>query len=274
MVFWLILELGKVWGDDFMENGLEIANLHAGINGKQILNGVDLTIRQGEVHAIMGPNGSGKSTLSNVIMGNPKYAVTEGAIRFDGKDLLEMKPEQRAQAGLYLSFQYPFEIQGLNFSRFLHAAYKAQYPLEPLSPVKFREILKEAGSKLGMSADFIERELNVGFSGGEKKRAEILQMMVLRPKIAIMDETDSGLDIDSLKLVSQAVQGMRSPKFGALIITHYKRILNYLKPDFVHVMYRGKIIRSGGPELAGHLEERGYAQILKDAGVKILEAVE
>lgn len=254
-----------------MKNELEIRGLHAGIEGKQILNGVDLTIRQGEVHAIMGPNGSGKSTLSNVIMGNPKYSVTKGTIRFAGKDLLAMKPEERAQAGLFLSFQYPFEIQGLSFSRFLHAAYKAQHPLEPLNPVKFREKLKEAGAKLGMGADFIERELNVGFSGGEKKRAEILQMMVLNPRIAIMDETDSGLDIDSLKLVSQTVQGMRSPQFGALVITHYKRILNYLKPDFVHVMYNGKIIRSGGPELAGHLEEKGYAQILKDAGVRLIE---
>ena len=253
---------------------LEIKNLHAGIEDKEILCGVDLTIRQGEVHAIMGPNGSGKSTLSNVIMGSPKYAVTQGSVKFGGKDLLAMKPEERAQSGLFLSFQYPFEIAGLTFSRFLHAAHKAQHPLETLSPVKFREKLKEAGARLGMGADFIERELNVGFSGGEKKRAEILQMMVLQPKIAIMDETDSGLDIDSLKLVSQAVQGMRSPQFGALLITHYKRILNYLRPDFVHVMYNGKIIKSGGPELAEHLEEKGYTGILKAAGVKLIETVE
>ncbi len=257
-----------------MKKELEIKGLYAGIEGKEILQGVDLAIRQGEVHAIMGPNGSGKSTLSNVIMGNPKYTVTKGAVKFGGKDMLALKPEQRAHEGLFLSFQYPFEISGLSFSKFLHAAYKARYPLEPLSPVKFREKLKEAGAKLGMGADFIERELNVGFSGGEKKRAEILQMLILKPELAIMDETDSGLDIDSLKLVSQTVQQMRSPQFGALVITHYKRILNYLKPDFVHVMYRGKIVKSGGPELAEHLEEKGYAGILKAAGVNVIEAVE
>ncbi len=259
-----------------MKNGieLEIRDLHAGIEGKEILMGVDLTVRQGEVHAIMGPNGSGKSTLANTIMGSPKYEVTTGTVRLGGKDLLAMKPEERAREGLFLSFQYPFEIAGLPFSRFLQAAYKAQHPLEVMGPVKFREKLKETGSKLGIGQDFIERELNVGFSGGEKKRAEILQMMVLRPKIAIMDETDSGLDIDSLKLVADAVNRMRSPEFGALVITHYKRILNYLKPDFVHVMYRGRIVKSGGTELAEHLEEKGYAEILKEAGVKIIEAVE
>ena len=253
---------------------LEIVDLHAGIEGKEILRGVSLTAKQGEVHAIMGPNGSGKSTLANLIMGNPKYTVSKGGVKFGGKDLLAMKPEQRAQQGLFLSFQYPFEISGLSFSRFLLAAYKAQHPLEAMSPVKFREKLGEAGARLGMGKDFIERELNVGFSGGEKKRAEILQMMVLNPRIAIMDETDSGLDIDSLKLVAGAVQGMRSPTFGALVITHYKRILNYLKPDFVHVMYGGRIVKSGGPELAEHLEEKGYAQILRAAGVDAIKVVE
>lgn len=257
-----------------MKQELVIKDLHAGVEGKEILKGVDLRVKQGEVHALMGPNGSGKSTLSNVVMGNPKYAVTKGSVAVGGKDILGMRPDERAKLGLFLSFQYPLEIHGLTFSRFLQAAYKAQHPLEAMNPIKFREKLKEAGVKLGMGSDFIERELNVGFSGGEKKRAEILQMMVLKPKIAIMDETDSGLDIDSLKLVAGAVNSTRSPEFGALVITHYKRILSYLKPDFVHVMYKGQIVKSGGPEMADELEEKGYAGMLKGIGVKVLEAIE
>ncbi len=247
---------------------LKIRDLYAGIEGKEILKGVNLSVKQGEVHAIMGPNGSGKSTLSGVIMGNPRYEIAKGSIEFDGKSILELEPNERAKKGLFLSFQYPLEIQGLTFSRFLHAAYKNQYPLEAMSVVQFRKKLQETAKELEISEDFIERELNVGFSGGEKKRAEIIQMKILKPKIAIMDETDSGLDIDSLKLVSKAVNNMRSPQFGAIVITHYKRILNYLKPDFVHVMHNGKIIKSGGIELADRLEEKGYAQLLKDAGIK------
>ncbi len=252
-----------------MAKELVITDLHAGIEGKEILKGVSIRARQGEVHAIMGPNGSGKSTLSNVILGHPKYAVTKGDIVFDGKSILGMSPDERAKAGLFLSFQYPFEIAGLSFSKFLHAAYKAQHPLDTTSVVKFREKIKEASKELRMSPDFAERELNVGFSGGEKKRAEILQMMVLKPKMAIMDETDSGLDIDSLKLVAEAVERMRSDDFGAIVITHYKRILNYLKPDFVHVMYEGRIVKSGGKELAEELEEKGYSKMLKDKDIRL-----
>ncbi len=228
-------------------------------------------MRQGEVHAIMGPNGSGKSTLSNVIMGNPTYKVTKGDILFNGKSILAMPPEERARLGLFLSFQYPFEIPGLSFSRFLHAAYKANHPLEAISVVKFRQMLKEASQKLEIKEDVMDRELNVGFSGGEKKRAEILQMLMLKPKIAILDETDSGLDIDSLKLVSKTVNEMKGKDFGALVVTHYKRILTHLKPDKVHVMHAGKIITSGGMELAEQLEEKGYTGLLRENGIKVLE---
>ncbi|HLC92982.1 MAG TPA: Fe-S cluster assembly ATPase SufC [archaeon] len=248
---------------------LTVENLHAGIEGKKILKGVNFRARTGEVHAIMGPNGSGKSTLSSVIMGHPKYSVESGDIKFNGKSIMAASPDERAKKGLFLSFQYPFEIAGMPFVKFLHAAYKAHYPLDTMSIVKFREKIKEAAKELHMGEDFIERELNVGFSGGEKKRAEILQMMLLKPKIAILDETDSGLDIDSLKLVANAVDRMRSKDFGAVVITHYQRILNYLKPDFVHIMHDGKIIKSGGIEIAEELEKKGYADILKEAGVKV-----
>ena len=250
---------------------LDIRNLHARAAEKEILKGVNITVRQGEVHAIMGPNGSGKSTLSNVIMGSPEYEVTEGTITFNGKDILAMKPDERAKAGLFMSFQYPFEIQGLSFVKFLHAAYRAHNPLQAMTLMQFRNKVKEAAEKLGMQGDFMERQLNVGFSGGEKKRAEILQMLILKPKIAVLDETDSGLDIDSLKTVATAVNEMRSPEFGAVVITHYKRILNYVKPDYVHVMHDGRIIASGGHELAGELEEKGYSEILKEKGFKIME---
>tara|TARA_Y100000310_G_scaffold345864_1_gene471809 strand:- start:5286 stop:6059 length:774 start_codon:yes stop_codon:yes gene_type:complete len=250
---------------------LKIENLHSKVNKKELLKGINLKVSQGEIHAIMGPNGSGKSTLSNVIMGNPKYKISKGKISFDNKNLAELSPDEIAKLGLFLSFQYPFEIQGLSFSKFLHAAYKNQHPLETMSIMKFRKLLVETAHKLEIESDFIDRELNVSFSGGEKKRAEILQMLVLKPKIAILDETDSGLDIDSLKLVSEAVNDCRSKDFGAIVITHYKRILNHLKPDFVHVMYDGKIIKSGGVELAEELEEKGYSEILKKAGVNILE---
>ena len=257
-----------------MASSLEIKNICAKVDSTEILKGINLKVKQGEIHAIMGPNGSGKSTLSNVIMGSPKYEVTKGSIEFDKKNILELKPNERAKRGLFLSFQYPFEIQGLTFSKFLHAAYKNHYPLDAMSLVQFRKKLKEAAKELDIGEDFIDRELNVGFSGGEKKRAEILQMKILKPKIAILDETDSGLDIDSLKLVANNVNKMRSKDFGAIVITHYKRILNYLKPDFVHIMYDGKIVKSGGIELADELEEKGYSGMLKEAGVKILEVKE
>ncbi|MBI4210420.1 MAG: Fe-S cluster assembly ATPase SufC [Candidatus Diapherotrites archaeon] len=245
---------------------LEIKGLHAGIEGKEILKGVNLSAKQGEVHAIMGPNGSGKSTLSSVIMGHPKYAVTKGDVLFNGKSVLGMPADERAKMGLFMSFQYPFEISGLTFGRFLYATYKARNPLNTMSIIQFRQKVKEAAKSLKMGEDFIERELNVGFSGGEKKRAEILQMLLLKPKIAIMDETDSGLDIDSLKLVSETVSGMRSKDFGALVITHYKRILTHLKPDFVHIMHDGRIIKSGGHQIAEELEEKGYTEIIKEFG--------
>ncbi len=251
-----------------MDEYLEIKGVHASVEGKEILKGIDFRAGVGEIHAIMGPNGSGKSTLANVIMGHPKYNVTAGEIKFCGKNILSIQPDERAKAGLFLSFQYPFEIQGLSFLKFLHAAYKAQNPLDTGGLIKFRQKIKEAAQELNMGEEVIERELNVGFSGGEKKRAEILQMMVLRPKMAILDETDSGLDIDSLKLVSEAVNRMRSKDFGAVVITHYKRILNHLKPDYIHVMHDGRIIGSGGIELADRLEEKGYAGILREAGVK------
>jgi Fe-S cluster assembly ATP-binding protein len=246
-----------------MTHTLEIKNLHAGIEGKEIIKGMNLTAKTGEIHAIMGPNGTGKSTLANIIMGNPKYTIYSGEIIFDGKNINELQPHERAKLGLFMSFQYPFEIPGLTFSKFLYAAYKAQNPLSTDTIIKFREKIKEAAKILEMKDDFIERELNVGFSGGEKKRAEILQLMILKPKIAILDETDSGLDIDSLKLVAQSIQKMRNPEFGAIIITHYKRILNHLKPDKVHIMSHGKIIKSGGIELADELEEKGYTGIIQ-----------
>ncbi|MCH7902201.1 Fe-S cluster assembly ATPase SufC [archaeon] len=252
----------------------KIKNLEVSLENKKILKGINLTIKKGEVVFLMGPNGSGKSTLGNTIMGNPDYKVDKGSISLLSKSILKFSPDKRAKLGLFLSFQYPLEIQGLTFSKFLHAAYKNHYPLDAMSLVQFRKKLKEAAKELEISEDFIDRELNVGFSGGEKKRAEILQMKVLKPKIAILDETDSGLDIDSLKLVANNVDRMRSKDFGAIVITHYKRILNYLKPDFVHIMYDGKIVKSGGIELADELEEKGYSGMLKEAGVKMLEVKE
>lgn len=257
-----------------MNGILEIKDLHATIKGKPILKGLNLTIRPGEVHAIMGPNGSGKSTLSYVIMGHPHYEVTGGSVTFDGKDVLSMEPDARAKLGLFLSFQYPFEIPGLSFSKFLYQSYKQVHPEPKVSILDFQKIIKSKVNELSMKEDFTKRDLNVGFSGGEKKRAEILQMMVLKPTMAILDETDSGLDIDSLKLVSEAVNKMKSPTFSALVITHYKRILNYLQPDFVHVLVDGKIIESGDKTLADQLEEKGYKWLLKEKGLDESLAIE
>ncbi|MBS3061109.1 MAG: Fe-S cluster assembly ATPase SufC [Candidatus Diapherotrites archaeon] len=246
---------------------LSVKDLHAQIDGKNILNGIDLSVKKGEVHAIMGPNGSGKSTLSNVIMGHPKFVVTKGSISFEGKDVLELSPDKRSRLGLFLSFQYPFEVQGLGFSKFLFSAYKARFPNKKISVLDFQKLLKSKAEALHMTPEFTKRELNVGFSGGEKKRAEILQLMMLEPKLAILDETDSGLDIDSLKLVAESVNRLRGPDFSAIVITHYKRILNYLKPDVVHVLSEGRIVASGDMSLADELEANGYKTVLQKSAM-------
>lgn len=234
---------------------LEIKDLHVSIDGKPILKGVSLSVKKGEVHALMGPNGSGKSTLSHALLGHPRYRIDSGQVLFDGRNLLEMKPHERAQLGLFLAFQYPMEIQGVGLAQFLFNAFRKNS--KETSPAEFRKLLEENLAVLDLDRAFVDRQLNVGFSGGEKKRAEILQMLMLKPQVAVLDETDSGLDIDSLKYVATAVDRMRS-SMAALVITHYQRILNYLRPDFVHVLVDGRIAVSGGAELAGELEHRGY----------------
>lgn len=248
-----------------MGTTLEIRNLHAQVEetGQVILRGVNLTVRQGEIHALMGPNGSGKSTLANVLMGNPQYEITEGEILFDGEDLLEMEADERSRAGLFLAFQYPVSIPGVTLANFLrhaiNARLKAEDPESKGIPVpQFVRLMREKMNSLGIDQSFAGRYLNEGFSGGEKKRAEVLQMAVLEPKIAIMDETDSGLDIDALRVVAEGVNKLTGPNMGTLLITHYQRMLNYIKPHYVHVMLDGKIAESGGPELALQLEENGY----------------
>lgn len=242
---------------------LEIRNLHAGIEGKEILKGVNLTIRKGEVHALMGPNGTGKSTLAYALMGHPNYEITAGEVWFKGQNILELEPDQRSHLGLFLAFQYPVAIPGVSVANFLRTALnahrKAANPEDKgISIPEFRRLLKERMDLLKMDHTFAGRYLNEGFSGGEKKRAEVLQMAALRPEIAVMDETDSGLDIDALRIVSEGVNALRGPELGVLVITHYQRILNYIKPDFVHIMMDGRIMETGGPELALHLEEHGY----------------
>jgi Fe-S cluster assembly ATP-binding protein len=242
---------------------LSIRNLHTSIDGKEILQGVDLTVNQGEVHALMGPNGTGKSTLAYALMGHPSYTVTKGEAWFKGHNILELEPDQRSHLGIFLAFQYPVAIPGVSVANFLRSAInarrKASDPEDKGIPVpEFRRMLKEKMDLLRMDHSFAGRYLNEGFSGGEKKRAEILQMAALKPEIAILDETDSGLDIDALRIVSEGVNALRGPDMGALVITHYQRILNYIKPDFVHIMLGGRIVESGGPELALHLEEHGY----------------
>ncbi len=242
---------------------LVIRNLHAGIEGHEILKGVDLTISRGEVHALMGPNGTGKSTLAYVLMGHPNYIVTEGEVVFKGQNILELAPDARSRLGLFLAFQYPVPIPGVSVANFLRTAInarrRAENPDDKGIPIpEFRKLLKERMELLKMDQSFAGRYLNDGFSGGEKKRAEVLQMATLQPEIAVLDETDSGLDIDALRIVSEGVNALRGPHMGTLVITHYQRILNYIKPEYVHIMMGGRIVESGGSELALHLEEHGY----------------
>lgn len=242
---------------------LEIRNLHVSVEDKPILRGVNLTIKQGEVHALMGPNGSGKSTLAHALLGHPLYQVTGGQVIFDGEDLLELEADERSRAGLFLAFQYPVVIPGVTLANFLRQAInsrmKAKDPeSKGISIPEFRRLLKAKMDYLKMDHSFAGRYLNEGFSGGEKKRAEVLQMATLEPSIAILDETDSGLDIDALRIVAEGVDKLKGPDLGVLVITHYQRILNYIKPQFVHVMLDGQIVESGGPELALRLEEQGY----------------
>lgn len=241
---------------------LEISNLQAAIGDKTILKGLDLTIHAGEVHAIMGPNGSGKSTLSYVLSGKDGYDITGGSMHFDGQDLADLQAEERAIAGLFLAFQYPLEIPGVTNMTFLKTALNAVRRgrgEDDMDAASFLRLAREKSRALGMDDDMLKRQLNVGFSGGEKKRNEILQMAMLEPKLAILDETDSGLDIDALKIVAEGVNAQRSPERGMLVITHYQRLLDFIKPDVVHVMANGRIVRSGGPELALELEKSGYA---------------
>ncbi len=235
---------------------LEIRNLKVTVEGKLILDGVSLTIRAGEVHALMGPNGSGKSTLSYVLAGHPKYKVESGEILFNGENIAALKPDERARKGLFLAFQYPQEIPGITMQHFLYQMAKAKQP--SLSPFEFRKQLTASAEQLGFDKTFLERGLNVGFSGGEKKRAETLQLLLSKPSFAVLDETDSGLDVDSLKIVAQGIQSMRGPLFSALVITHYPRILQYLKPDFVHILVNGIIVQSGDGALAHQIESAGY----------------
>ena len=242
---------------------LVINNLHVAIDGKEILKGVNLAVKKGEVHALMGPNGTGKSTLAYVLMGHPLYEATEGEVLFKGQNILELEPDERAHLGIFLAFQYPVAIPGVTVANFLRSAInsrrKVLNPEDKGMPIpEFRRVLKTKMDLLRMDHSFAGRYLNEGFSGGEKKRAEILQMATLEPEIAVLDETDSGLDIDALRIVSEGVNALRGPNLGALLITHYQRILNYIKPEYVHIMLDGRIVESGGPDLALHLEEHGY----------------
>lgn len=240
---------------------LSIKNIHASIEGKQILKGINLDVKPGEVHAIMGPNGSGKSTLASVLAGREEYEVTDGSVEFDGKDLLDLSPEDRAREGLFLAFQYPVEIPGVSTTNFIKAAVNEKrkyHGEEPLDAVSFLKIMKQKIELVEIDRSLLSRSINEGFSGGEKKRNEIFQMAMLEPKLAILDETDSGLDIDALRIVASGVNKLRTPERGVIVITHYQRLLDYLQPDFVHVLLNGRIVKSGGKELALELEEKGY----------------
>lgn len=247
---------------------LEVKNLHATINGKEILKGINLVIKTGEVHAIMGPNGSGKSTLSAVLVGNPMYEVTQGEVTFNGKDLLAMAPEDRAHEGLFLSFQYPVEIPGVSMTNFMRAAIneKRKYQgLEPMSAGDFIKLMKEKRKVVELDSKLSNRSVNEGFSGGEKKRNEIFQMAMLEPTLSILDETDSGLDVDALRVVAEGVNKLKRPDTSTIVITHYDRLLDLIKPDIVHVLFNGRIVKTGGPELAKEIEDKGYDWIKTEA---------
>lgn len=240
---------------------LEVKNLHAEVDGKKILNGIDLCVKTGETHAIMGPNGSGKSTLSAVLVGNPLFKVTEGSITFNGKDLLAMAPEDRAHEGLFLSFQYPVEIPGVSMTNFMRAAIneKRKYQgLEPMSAGDFIKLMKERRKIVELDSKLSNRSVNEGFSGGEKKRNEIFQMAMLQPTLSILDETDSGLDVDALRIVAEGVNKLKTPETSTIVITHYDRLLDLIKPEVIHILYKGRIVKTGGPELAKEIEARGY----------------
>ena len=240
---------------------LEIRNLHTSVDGNEILKGIDLKVNKGEVHAIMGPNGSGKSTLAKVLAGHPQYEVTAGEVIYDGRNLLEMSPDERAREGVFMAFQYPIEVPGVSNAQFLRLAYNEKqkhHGEEELDPLEFKDLLKEKAKIVEMDASFMSRSVNEGFSGGEKKRNEILQMAVLDPNLAVLDETDSGLDIDALRIVAEGVNKLHSPDKAVILVTHYQRLLNYIIPDFVHVLSGGRIVKEGGKELALELEEKGY----------------
>ena len=250
---------------------LIVKNLHASIAGKEILKGIDLTVKDGEIHAIMGPNGSGTSTLSAVLTGTPLYTVTEGEATFNGKNLLEMKPEDRSHEGLFLSFQYPVEIPGVSMTNFMKAAVNAKRKYEGKEPLKaadFMKLMREKRQLVGLDSKLAHRSVNEGFSGGEKKRNEIFQMAVLEPKLSILDETDSGLDVDAMRIVADGVNKMHTPETSYIVITHYDRLLEMIKPDVVHVLYNGRIVKTGGPELASEIEKNGYDQIKAEADAK------
>jgi Fe-S cluster assembly ATP-binding protein len=253
-----------------MANELEIRDLYVEVEGKEILKGINLTISKGQVHAVMGPNGSGKSTLANTLLGHPHYVVTRGDILYKGESILELKPDERSRAGLFLAFQYPHAVSGVTVANFLRTALNAKRKsrqngeYKPVSIPEFRKLMREKMAMLKLDDSFATRYLNEGFSGGEKKRAEILQMAILQPEIAILDETDSGLDIDGVRIVSEGVNSLMGPDLGILIITHYQRILNYIKPDFVHVLVGGRIAVEGGPELALKLEDQGYDWVTRE----------
>jgi Fe-S cluster assembly ATP-binding protein len=254
---------------------LEIRDLHATVDGKEILRGISLTVKKGEVHAIMGPNGSGKSTLAKILAGHPAYEVTKGEVLFEGRNLLELAPDERAREGVFLAFQYPVEVPGVSNAQFLRLAYNEKRKHrgeEELDPLEFKDLLAERAKIVEMDAGLMSRSVNEGFSGGEKKRNEILQMAVLEPKLAVLDETDSGLDIDALRVVADGVNRLRTPENAVVLVTHYQRLLNYIVPNRVHVLYRGRIVRSGGKELALELEEKGYDWI-KEAVAKQPSAI-
>lgn len=254
----LVIRRFKIVGSKVMK--LEVKDIKVSIDGKAILNGISLIVNPGEVHALMGPNGSGKSTLSYVLAGHPGYKVENGDVLIDGESIKDLAPDERAKRGLFLAFQHPVEIQGVSLSKFLFTLLKTKNP--KLSIVDFTKQLNECLNILGLDKAFVEREMNVGFSGGEKKRAEILQLLMIKPKLVVLDEMDSGLDVDSLQLLSKAVNALRGPDFSMVVITHYQRLLNYIVPDKVHVVSDGKIVKSGGPELAKTVEAEGYQELI------------